>query len=68
MNDFHNTENTVSTESQGDRTLQTYRVSQKIVPQLCGCCKGAVDSIISVLTQLHRPGFNLELDTLFESI
>ena len=39
-----------------------------IVPRLCGCCEGAVGSIISVFTQLHRPGFNLEVDTLFESI
>ena len=25
---------------------------------LCGCCGGAVDSIISVLTQLDGSGFN----------
>ena len=39
-----------------------------IVPCLCGYCGGAVDSIISVFTQLHRSGFNLEFQTLFESI
>ena len=26
-----------------------HRVSQTIVPRLCGCCEGAVDSIISLL-------------------
>ena len=39
-----------------------------IVPRLCSYCGGAVDSIISVFTQLHRSGFNLEFETLFESI
>ena len=29
---------------------------------------GAVDSIISVFTQLHRSDFNFEFKTLFESI
>ena len=46
----------------------TYRISQKIVPCLCGCCGGAADSIISVFTQLHRSRFNLEFEILFESI
>ena len=32
-----------------------------IVPRLCGYCEGAVDSIISVSTQLHRSGVNLWL-------
>ena len=27
-----------------------------------------MNSIISVITQLHRPGFNLEFETLHESI
>ena len=41
-----------------------YEVSQKIVPRL-GCGRGgAVDSIISVLAQLHRSGFNVEFDVL----
>ena len=39
-----------------------------IVPRLYGHCGGAVDSIISIVTQLHRSGFNLEFETLFESI
>ena len=46
-------------------SLKIYRVSQKLVPGLCGCCEGAVDSIIS---QLSRSGFNLEFETLHESI
>ena len=46
-----------------------YKVSQKIVSRLCGYCGGAVDSIISLFTQLHRSGFNLfEFETLFESV
>ena len=40
----------------------------KIVPRLRGCYGGAIDSIISVFIQLHRSGFNLEFETLFESI
>ena len=40
----------------------------KIMPNLCGYCEGAVDSIISVFMQMHRSSFNLELQTLFESI
>ena len=39
-----------------------------IVLFLCGYRGGVVDSIISVFTQLHRSGFNLEFETLFESI
>ena len=39
-----------------------------IVARLCGYCGGAVDSIISVFTQLHRSGFNFEFETLNESI
>ena len=39
-----------------------------IVPCLCGYCGGAVDSIISVLIQLHRSSFNLEFEIFFESI
>ena len=41
---------------------------KKIVPHLCGHCRGAVYSIISVFTQLHRSSFNLEFGTLYESI
>ena len=44
------------------------KVSQKIVPCLCGCCGGAVNATISAFSQLHRSGFNLEFETLFESI
>ena len=39
-----------------------------IVPCLCGYRGGAVDSIISVFTQLHRSGFNLEFEISFESV
>ena len=39
-----------------------------IVPRLCGYCGSTVDSIISIFTLLHRSGFNLEFETLFESI
>ena len=45
-----------------------YRVSQKIVPCLCGYCGGAVHFIVPVLTQLDGSGFNLVFDTLYESI
>ena len=38
------------------------------MPRLCGCCGGAVDSIISVFTQLHRSSFNLEFETSYESM
>ena len=31
-----------------------YCVPQKIMPRLCGCCGGAVISIFSVFTHLHR--------------
>ena len=39
-----------------------------ILPHLCGYCGGAVDSIISVFTQLHMSGFNLEFETMYESV
>ena len=45
-----------------------HRVFQKIVPRLNGNFEGAIDAIISVFTQLHRSGFNLEFETLFESV
>ena len=52
--------------------MATYNIHigcpNKIVPRLCGYCVGAVDSIISNFTQLHRSSFNLEFETLFESI
>ena len=41
---------------------------KKIVPRWCGCCGGAIDSIILVFTQLRRSGFNLEFETLHESV
>ena len=41
---------------------------KKTVSRLSSCCGGAVDSIISVYTQLHRSGFNYEFETFFESI
>ena len=41
---------------------------KKIVLRLCGYCGGAVDPIISVFSQSHKSSFNLELETLFESI
>ena len=51
-----------------EETTRPYRVSQKIVPRSHGCCGGAVDSIISIFAQLHRPSFNLEFETLYEFI
>ena len=39
----------------------------KIVPFLRGCCGGAVDSVISLSRQLHRSGFNLDFETLYDS-
>ena len=39
-----------------------------IVPRLCAYCGGAVDSLISISTQLHWSGFNLDIEILFESI
>ena len=39
-----------------------------VASRLCGYCGGAVVLTISLLTQLHRSGFNLEIETLFESI
>ena len=45
-----------------------YRVSKMIVSHLRGYCGGALDSIISVFTLLDRLGFNLEFETLYDSI
>ena len=45
-----------------------YRVSQNNCALFVCYCGGAVDSIISVFTQLHRSAFNLKFETLFESI
>ena len=44
------------------------QVFKKFVPRLCGYCGGALDSVISVFVQLHGSSFNLEFETLFESI
>ena len=35
------------------------------MPRLCGYCGGAIDSIISLFTQLHRSGLNLEFENFF---
>ena len=40
----------------------------KIVQPFFHYCGGAVDSSISVFTQLHRPGLNSEFEILFELI
>ena len=48
--------------------LENKRCPQKFVPHLCGYCGGAVYSIISAFMQLHRSSFNLEFETLLESI
>ena len=40
---------------------------KKTVSRLYVCCGGAVDSIISIFTQLHRSSLNLEFETLYES-
>ena len=37
---------------------------KNILPRLGGCFVGVVD----LITQLHSPGLNLELETSFESI
>ena len=43
-------------------------VPKKIEPRLCGYCGGAVDTMISRFTFLHRSGFKLEFETSYESI
>ena len=45
-----------------------YSVSQTIVRCLSGYCGGAIDLIITIFTQLHRSAFNLEFETVLESI
>ena len=50
------------------RCARNYRASQNVVPRLCSCCGGAIDSIILVFTQLHRSGLNVEFETLYDSI
>ena len=35
---------------------------------LCCCCGGVAAVIALVFRKLYRPGFNLEFETLFESI
>ena len=45
------------------------RYPKIVVSHLYGYyCGGAVDSVISDFTQLHRLDFNLEFKTFFESI
>ena len=41
---------------------------KKVVPRLCCFCGGVVDSIISGFVQLHRLGFNVKFETLYELI
>ena len=41
---------------------------KNIVSYLHDCCGGAVDSIILVFTQMHRPSYNLKFETMRESI
>ena len=40
----------------------------RIFTCLCIRCGGAVASIVSVFAQLRRSGFNIDFETLFESI
>ena len=61
----------IKNKSQGNYILNPSAVIQgvpKFVPRLCGYCGGAVDSITSNFTQLHRSSFNFEFYTLYESI
>ena len=44
------------------------RCLRKTVARLIGCYGGAVDSIISVNTQLHWSSYDLEFEISFESI
>ena len=46
----------------------TARCPKTYAPRLCGYCGGAVDSIISNFTHLDWSSFNLEFETLYESI
>ena len=46
---------------------QTQGVPEKLCLVLCDYCGGDVDSIISAVTKLHRSGFNLEFEALFDS-
>ena len=48
--------------------IENTRCTKMIVPSLCGYCGGAVGSIISVFTQLHRLGSGLDFETLLESM
>ena len=38
------------------------------MPHLCGYWGGGANSIVLAFLQLHRSGFNLKIETLFESI
>ena len=51
-----------------ENCVKVYIGFPKKVSCLCSCCGGAVDSILSIYVQLHRSGFNLEFETMFESI
>ena len=48
--------------------LRTTGCLKNIVPRLCGYCGRALNSVFSVFTQLYRSSFNLEFETLFETI
>ena len=43
-------------------------MSENIAPRLYDCCGGAVGSVNSVFTQLHRSNFDLEFETILESV
>ena len=47
--------------------LQTECPRKNFCP-VCGCCGGAIGSIVSVFKELHWSGFNLEFEILHESI
>ena len=44
------------------------RVSQKIAPRLYGNCGRAADSIISIFAKLYWSSFNVDFETLIESV
>ena len=50
------------------QVVELHRVLKKFVPYLYGCCGGAVASFVWEFTQLHRPGLNLNFETLIKSV